>query len=192
MLRRIGPSAGSHSKFLFSYPLLSSCPRSAAWFASKGAAIPSVCLTCTAYAMWRKSASGPAVNFLTPPCQAAFSSLVHSQRTSHAIGGQASLPACGGGPFPPSPGNASAAPTDPGSLARQQRESLTNWRGMKAAISRWTSQDWNQTWPGDGDETESAVITRQWLIWRLIEHDLYHGGQISTTLGAHGTPGLVL
>jgi uncharacterized damage-inducible protein DinB len=65
------------------------------------------------------------------------------------------------------------------------------WIGMQEAIARWTPEDWEQTWPGE-DDTEPEVVTRPWVIWHLIEHDLYHGGQISITLGAHGVPALEL
>ena len=65
------------------------------------------------------------------------------------------------------------------------------WLGMQEAITRWTPKDWEQTWPGE-DETEPAVVTRPWVLWHLIEHDLYHGGQIAITLHAHGLPALEL
>ena len=29
-------------------------------------------------------------------------------------------------------------------------------------------------------------LTRQWIIWHVIEHDLHHGGEVSLTLGMHG------
>jgi uncharacterized damage-inducible protein DinB len=61
----------------------------------------------------------------------------------------------------------------------------TTWAGMHAAIARWTPEEWAQTWPGE-DTDEPAVITRQWVIWHLIEHDVHHGGQISLTLRVHG------
>jgi uncharacterized damage-inducible protein DinB len=61
----------------------------------------------------------------------------------------------------------------------------TTWQGMQAAIARWTVADWQQTYPGE-DPSEPATITRQWVIWHLIEHDLHHGGEISLTLGMHG------
>ena len=64
------------------------------------------------------------------------------------------------------------------------------WIEMQEAIHRWTPQDWEQTWPGDDDDREPAIITPSWVIWHLIEHDLYHGGQIAITLDAHGLPGL--
>ncbi|MDX1689060.1 MAG: DinB family protein [Candidatus Promineifilaceae bacterium] len=57
------------------------------------------------------------------------------------------------------------------------------WRGMHMAIDSWSDEDWQQTWPGRGNAPEA--ITRQWIIWHLIEHDLHHGGEISLTLGIH-------
>jgi uncharacterized damage-inducible protein DinB len=59
------------------------------------------------------------------------------------------------------------------------------WQGMQEAIARWTPADWQQTYPGE-DASEPEIITRQWVIWHLIEHDLHHGGEISLTLGIHG------
>ena len=64
------------------------------------------------------------------------------------------------------------------------------WEGMQAAIARWTPAQWAETFPGE--EGEPEIITRQWVIWHLIEHDLHHGGEISLTLGAHGLKGLNL
>lgn len=64
----------------------------------------------------------------------------------------------------------------------------TTWQGMQEAIARWSLADWQQTYPGDENDGEPAMITRQWVIWHLIEHDLHHGGEISLTLGMHGLP----
>ena len=61
------------------------------------------------------------------------------------------------------------------------------WQGMQASIARWTPADWQQTYPGE-EPYDPATITRQWVIWHLIEHDLHHGGEISLTLGMHGLP----
>jgi len=65
------------------------------------------------------------------------------------------------------------------------------WTGMQEAIARWSPEDWEKSWPGE-DESEPEIITRQWVIWHLIEHDLHHGGEISITLGAHKVRGLEL
>ncbi len=65
------------------------------------------------------------------------------------------------------------------------------WRGMQSAIRGWTPAQWQQTWPGE-DRSEPEIITRQWVIWHLIEHDLHHGGEISLTLGIHHIPAVPL
>ena len=81
-----------------------------------------------------------------------------------------------------------------GAKARIAEELVTGldatWEGMHNAMAAWTAEDWKKTWPGEDNEPE--VITRQWVIWHLIEHDLHHGGEISITLGVHGLPGLGL
>ncbi len=63
----------------------------------------------------------------------------------------------------------------------------TTWQGMHEAINRWTPADWQQSYPGEAPD-EPASITRPWVIWHLIEHDLHHGGEIGLTLGQHGLP----
>ena len=53
---------------------------------------------------------------------------------------------------------------------------------LQSTISGWTPDEWQDTIPGE-DENEPEVISRAWIIWHLIEHDLHHGGEIS--LGMH-------
>ncbi len=65
------------------------------------------------------------------------------------------------------------------------------WQGMHEAIGRWTEEQWQQTWPGEGGDGPE-ILTRQWVIWHLIEHDVHHGGEISFILGAHGIRALQL
>jgi uncharacterized damage-inducible protein DinB len=82
-----------------------------------------------------------------------------------------------------------------GAMSRSAEELVSRleatWIGRHDAIARWTPEDWVKTWPGE-DDSEPEVISRQWVIWHLIEHDLHHGGEISITLGAHGVPALDL
>jgi uncharacterized damage-inducible protein DinB len=63
----------------------------------------------------------------------------------------------------------------------------TTWQLMQREIAKWTPEDWQKTYPGEEPE-EPALITRRWVIWHLIEHDLHHGGEVSLTLGMHGVP----
>lgn len=67
----------------------------------------------------------------------------------------------------------------------------TTWKGMQEAIAHWSLADWKKTWPGE-EVGRSYAITRQWVIWHLLEHDLHHGGEISLILGANGLAGVDL
>ena len=82
----------------------------------------------------------------------------------------------------------------PGARSRSATELVSGlertWEGMQEVIGRWTEADWQQTWPGEDGEPQ--ILTRQWVIWHLIEHDVHHGGEISLTLGAHGISALAL
>jgi uncharacterized damage-inducible protein DinB len=82
-----------------------------------------------------------------------------------------------------------------GARARSAEELVSGleatWAGMQEAIQRWTPEEWQQTWPGE-DASEPEIISRQLVIWHLIEHDLHHGGEVSITLGAHGVRALKL
>ncbi len=33
---------------------------------------------------------------------------------------------------------------------------------------------------------ERPARSRQWIIWHVLEHDIHHGGELSSILGAHG------
>ncbi len=84
------------------------------------------------------------------------------------------------------------APDAPAKSAAELIQGLEGtWQRMQAAIARWTPEQWQETWPGE-DESEPQVITRPWVVWHLVEHDLHHGGEISMILGAHGVPALEL
>ena len=65
----------------------------------------------------------------------------------------------------------------------------TTWRLIQEALASWTPADletpFTRLWQG-----EEHSLTRQWIIWHVIEHDVHHGGEISLTLGSHGLTGL--
>jgi uncharacterized damage-inducible protein DinB len=61
----------------------------------------------------------------------------------------------------------------------------TSWQLVESCLTRWQVADLEQTYTGSyGDEP--YTLTRQWVIWHLIEHDLHHGGELSLTLGVYG------
>jgi len=57
----------------------------------------------------------------------------------------------------------------------------------KECLQRWTPQDLDKVFHNGPDE-----ISRGWIIWHVIEHDLHHGGELSYSLGALGLAGLDL
>jgi uncharacterized damage-inducible protein DinB len=59
------------------------------------------------------------------------------------------------------------------------------WQLMTDCLARWSPTDMEQTFPDDWDGTV-VHLSRAWIVWHVLEHDLHHGGEISLTLGIHG------
>lgn len=69
-----------------------------------------------------------------------------------------------------------------GELARGLDET---WAFIEARLQRWTPADCAMTFP---DEYEGEVweVSRSWVIYHVLEHDLHHGGEVSLILGMNG------
>lgn len=65
------------------------------------------------------------------------------------------------------------------------------WAFIEARLQRWTAADRATTFP---DEWDGQVyeVSRSWVIYHVMEHDLYHGGEVSLILGMHGIGSLNL
>jgi uncharacterized damage-inducible protein DinB len=61
------------------------------------------------------------------------------------------------------------------------------WQLMADCIARWSPADMRQTFPDDWDG-QQVMLSRAWVVWHVLEHDLHHGGEVSLTLGMHGIP----
>ncbi len=61
------------------------------------------------------------------------------------------------------------------------------WQFMADCLARWSPADMEQTFPDDWDG-KPVQLSRAWIVWHVLEHDLHHGGEISLTLGMHGIP----
>ena len=61
------------------------------------------------------------------------------------------------------------------------------WQFMAGCIARWSDADMQKTFPDDWDG-KKVDLSRAWVIWHVLEHDLHHGGELSFTLGIHGIP----
>ncbi|HKD75205.1 MAG TPA: hypothetical protein VKB76_06905 [Ktedonobacterales bacterium] len=90
------------------------------------------------------------------------------------------------------------------------------WRMIEHTLVRLTSADLDQVFPpmDEAERVRHAQLvepalqpfaqmwlererlnsgvrparSRQWIIWGVLEHDIHHGSEISTTLGVHGLP----
>jgi uncharacterized damage-inducible protein DinB len=61
------------------------------------------------------------------------------------------------------------------------------WQFMADCLARWSSADMQQTFPDEWDG-KPVDVSRAWVVWHVMEHDLHHGGELSLTLGLHGIP----
>jgi uncharacterized damage-inducible protein DinB len=61
------------------------------------------------------------------------------------------------------------------------------WALVDDCLRRWTAED-----------LDASVVRperthhRGWVVWRIMEHDVHHGGEISQILGTNGIPSLDL
>ncbi len=82
---------------------------------------------------------------------------------------------------------------EPGEPARTATELIqaldTTWRFMTDCLARWSPDDMRQTFPDDWDGKQ-VDLSRAWVVWHVLEHDLHHGGEISYALGMHGLTGI--
>ena len=57
---------------------------------------------------------------------------------------------------------------------------------MQSSLAHWTPADLEFVFKGTHSQWGEYALTRQWVIWHVIEHDLHHGGEVSFMLGMHG------
>lgn len=65
------------------------------------------------------------------------------------------------------------------------------WAMIDDCLRRWGPEDLAVE-VSRRRRTGTQTVTRQWVIWHLMEHELHHGGEISLILGSHGLPALEL
>ena len=58
------------------------------------------------------------------------------------------------------------------------------WQVIQDALARWTPANFEQIFPHPSRE-DWPVRSRQYIIWHVLEHDIHHGGELSSILGAH-------
>ncbi|MDQ2906112.1 MAG: DinB family protein [Ktedonobacteraceae bacterium] len=71
----------------------------------------------------------------------------------------------------------------------------TTGQMIAGALARWTPADLGQSFPAPASLSEKeqqawGERTRQWMIWHVLEHEIYHGGELSLALGSYGLEGV--
>lgn len=71
----------------------------------------------------------------------------------------------------------------------------TTWQMVADALARWTAADLGQVFPPAAflSAEEQRMVgerTRQWIIWHVLEHEIFHGGELSLGLGGYGLAGI--
>jgi uncharacterized damage-inducible protein DinB len=61
------------------------------------------------------------------------------------------------------------------------------WQFMANCLARWSPDEMKHTFPDNWDG-KPVDLSRAWVVWHVMEHDLHHGGELSFTLGIHGLP----
>ena len=59
------------------------------------------------------------------------------------------------------------------------------WAFIEARLQRWTPDDCARTFPDEWDG-QQVEVSRSWVIYHVIEHDLHHGSEVSLILGMNG------
>ncbi|AIE85748.1 DinB family protein [Fimbriimonas ginsengisoli] len=77
---------------------------------------------------------------------------------------------------------AGGAPFDADELAEWLRRT---WVMVDATLRQWSVEDLAATYP-HGYQGTTYAVSRQWTIWRIMAHDIYHGGQLSELLAMQG------
>jgi uncharacterized damage-inducible protein DinB len=62
------------------------------------------------------------------------------------------------------------------------------WQFMADCLARWSPAEMRQTVPDEDEDGTPIELSRAWVVWHVLEHDLHHGGELSLTLGMHGIP----
>jgi uncharacterized damage-inducible protein DinB len=60
-----------------------------------------------------------------------------------------------------------------------------SWQMIETTLSTWTVADLMHTYR-HLYQGKMFAVSRQWVIWRIMSHDLHHGGELSILLGLQG------
>lgn len=61
------------------------------------------------------------------------------------------------------------------------------WGMLDATLKQWRVSDLSKTFPHEY-WGKTYAVSHQWVIWRILTHDVQHGGEIALMLGMQGLP----
>ncbi len=67
-----------------------------------------------------------------------------------------------------------------------------SWSCVEASLRGWTEDDLAREFqrPAPNAQRGRPWRSRQYIVWHVAEHDVFHGGEISLILGMHGLAGI--
>ncbi len=60
-----------------------------------------------------------------------------------------------------------------------------SWHMIELTLATWTLADLAQTYR-QAYQGQTYAVSRQWTVWRILAHDLHHGGELALMLGQQG------
>ncbi len=64
------------------------------------------------------------------------------------------------------------------------------WAFMESRLEHWTPADGAKTFPDEAEDGQVYEVSRSWVIYHVLEHDLHHGSEVSVILGINDLPPL--
>lgn len=61
----------------------------------------------------------------------------------------------------------------------------TSWQMVAGTLQQWTVQDLSRTYR-NAYRGKIYAVSYQWTIWRILTHDVHHGGELALMLGMQG------
>lgn len=68
---------------------------------------------------------------------------------------------------------------------------VESWKPISESLNVWTVDDLSRSFPHRFRGTD-YLISRQWVIWRVLSHDIHHGGQLALILAMQRIPAFEL
>jgi uncharacterized damage-inducible protein DinB len=60
-----------------------------------------------------------------------------------------------------------------------------SWQPIERMLDEWTADDLFRSYAHRFRGTD-YLVSRQWTVWRILSHDIHHGGQLAIMLGIQG------